>query len=218
MQTLLFIHGFATGPAVWQKQIQAFSKVYNIITEPDQIDCFDSLFVVGWSLGGWKAIEIGTQHPQKVKGLVLVSAFAKYLKSDDYPYGTSAALLRKLERKFIANYKTGLHYFYDLVFRTKQLHYLIDALPSPATDEIKRWFEKLKNEDKRETLAKLNLPVLLIHGDQDRISPVGNSKFMQARIPQAKLCILNGVGHAPMFEASAIFNSHLRKFIESHAG
>jgi pimeloyl-[acyl-carrier protein] methyl ester esterase len=218
VETLLLIHGFATGPAVWKKQIEELSRVYNIITDEDQMAGCDSLFVAGWSLGGWRAIEIGAQHPQKVKGLILISAFAKYLKSDDYPGGTPAALLRKLERKFAADYRQGLRYFYDLIFRSRELDYLIDALPLPASDEIKRWFDKLENEDKRESLGAIRLPVLLIHGDDDQISPVENSKFMQEKIPHSELCVLSGVGHAPMLEAPQVFNSRLQKFIKSHAG
>lgn len=91
MPTLLFIHGFATGPLIWQAQIKEFSRDFKVVSDIEQIDHNSDVFIVGWSMGGWKALDLWQEHHQKIKGLVLVSAFAKYIQSDDYPLGTSPA-------------------------------------------------------------------------------------------------------------------------------
>lgn len=223
---LLFIHGFATGPEVWREQIGEFSGDHRVITNADQIGRLNDVFVVGWSMGGWKAMELCLECPKKVKGLILVSAFAKYLKSKDYPYGTSPALLRKLEKKIKADYKSGLRYFYDLMFKENEHEEPrrsvagseLMFLPIPEKEDVDRWFDKLRNEDKREILRKIQVPVLLIHGDQDQISPAGNSKFMHERLPNSELHVFEKVGHAPFLEAAGKFNSCLRGFIQRHAG
>jgi len=159
MVQVLFIHGFATGPEIWREQIKEFDSVFNI-------DQAEELVVVGWSMGGWKAIELCLEHPQKVKGLVLVSSFAKYVKSADYPAGVPLPLLRKLEKRLLNDYKAGMTYFYDLVFKDKSQHCLIDRLPVPTREDIQRWFLRLEFDDFRPLLSKINTPTLIIHGDQ----------------------------------------------------
>jgi len=215
---LLFIHGFATGPAIWGGQARELSGNYRVIFSAEEIDHSDTLYIIGWSMGGWKAIDLYLEHPSRVKGLILVSAFAKYLKSDDYPFGTSPALLKRLEGRFKADYRSGLDYFYGLLFSDQKWHALANELPPPEKEDIDRWFDKLKNEDKRNVLPEIKVPALLIHGDRDEISPPGNSRFMHEKIPGSRLTILEGVGHAPMVEAPALFNAGLRGFIEENAG
>ncbi len=216
MQTLLFIHGFATGPEIWKEQIEEFSRDFKVAGDLEQIDHLSDLFIIGWSMGGWKALDLWQEHHQKIRGLVLVSAFARYVESDDYSCGTPLALLQKLERKFIADYETGMHYFYDLIFKDKKQHYLIDQLPVPEKQDMIGWFDRLRNDDKRDLLPKINIPVLLICGDQDPIVSLATAEYMQERIKNSELLVFPGVGHAPFLEEKEKFNQCLRNFISRY--
>lgn len=216
MSTLLFIHGFATGPAIWQGQIDELSKYFKVITAVERIDPGSDVFIIGWSMGGWKALDLLREQHLKIKGLILVSAFAKYIKSDDYLYGTPLALLRKLEKKFMTNYKEGLRYFYDLMFKDKKMLSSIDQLPIPEKNDIEKWFDKLRNEDKREFLPKINIPVLIVQGDQDPIVSPASALYLKERIRNSEMHIFPGAGHAPFFEEKEKFNSILKDFIRKH--
>lgn len=210
---LLFLHGFATGPRVWQFQVEEFLKKFEVITEAELIS--GDVVVVGWSMGGWKAMELSLEQPRRVIGLVLVSAFAKYLRSPDYPFGTSPALLRKLEKKFKADFRNGLKYFYQLVFKDEKWNYLIDQLPVPREDDINRWFEKLKKEDFRDRLSEIKIPTLIIHGKQDEIVPWQASEYLRENIENSEIFLLEKVGHAPMVEVPGIFNQVLMRFLNN---
>ncbi|MDI6732089.1 MAG: alpha/beta fold hydrolase [Candidatus Margulisbacteria bacterium] len=213
MKTLYFIHGFATGPSIWQKQIEVFLKDYRVILDQEQIKPNDELYIIGWSMGGWKAIELLFELRQKVSGLILVSAFAKYVQGNDYPYGQPLALLQKLERRFLIDYKLGMHYFYNLIFPDKDQQRIIDALPPPEKKDLLRWFEKLRLEDKREFLPRVNVPTLIIQGDKDPIVTVKSARYLQQSIPGSKLEIFGGVGHAPFLEQPDKFNACLKDFV-----
>ena len=211
--TLMFIHGFATGPSICDGQIKEFLKDFNVTTDSEKITDLDNVVIVAWSMGGWKAFKLYSEYPQKIKGLVLVSSFAKYLKSDDYPYGINPALLRKLEKKFMVDYKEGMKYFYRLVFGNADYDYLIDKIPPHKKEDIVLWFERLKKEDFRAFLPEVKVPTLLIHGDHDQVVPVEASKYINTKIVSSELEIFNGGGHALFIAEIDKFNLIARNFI-----
>jgi pimeloyl-ACP methyl ester carboxylesterase len=64
-----------------------------------------------------------------------------------------------------------------------------------------------------EVAPKLNFPVLLISGREDRVNPIDkNAGVLIKQLPQGKLEILDGVGHLPEVEAPDVVNKLLRDF------
>jgi len=49
--------------------------------------------------------------------------------------------------------------------------------------------------DRREQLSHINIPTMVIHGDADPIVPIEAGKEVASTIPEAELCIINGMGH-----------------------
>lgn len=52
-----------------------------------------------------------------------------------------------------------------------------------------------ENCDRRKDLKNLNIPALIIHGDSDPIVTLDSGKELAASIPDAQLCVINGLGH-----------------------
>jgi pimeloyl-ACP methyl ester carboxylesterase len=52
----------------------------------------------------------------------------------------------------------------------------------------------------REAMAAVDVPVLLVHGDRDRLVPVGNARDVAARNPGWRYVELPGVGHTPQLQ------------------
>lgn len=64
-----------------------------------------------------------------------------------------------------------------------------------------------------EIASKVNFPVLLISGDEDRVNPVDqNAEVLASLLPSSRLVMLNGVGHLPDMEAPARVNQLYREF------
>ena len=57
-------------------------------------------------------------------------------------------------------------------------------------------------------LPKINSPLLLIHGDRDKLIPPSHSQSLKALSPQAKLLIVNGAGHGDVHK----FEAYLQGF------
>ncbi len=217
MINLLFIHGFAATPKIWDLQIKEFSKDFTVLTNSDDIEPENDTVVIGWSLGGIAAIDFYFNHKESVKALVLVSSFPKFLKSEDYKEGLSPALLRNLEKKLDVNIHSGLKFFYELVFPDKNMHHLFRGMPTPGRDNIFSQIHQLRTIDIRSRLSEIEVPTLLIHGDCDQIVPLKSAEYMRQNIISSELYIFEGVGHAPFLERAKYFNSCLRDFIKHNA-
>jgi pimeloyl-ACP methyl ester carboxylesterase len=50
-------------------------------------------------------------------------------------------------------------------------------------------------------LARLELPVLVVHGTRDRSAPYGGGREWALWLPQARLLTIPEAGHAPWIEA-----------------
>ena len=216
MNTIFFFHGFAIHPSIWTEQIREFSGEYLIQADPDQFAGQENGFLIGWSMGGLKALKLCQQYPHKVKGVVLVSAFARYLENGDYPCGTPYVLFRKLEKKIQSNYREGIKYFYRLVCGGEKLHPVFRNLPLPEPAEVEKDLEILKNEDLRTILPTIKTPVLLIHGVKDRVVSLKSSYYLNKMIPDSKLVIFDKSGHAPFLDEAGKFNLSLRGFVKKH--
>jgi pimeloyl-ACP methyl ester carboxylesterase len=61
--------------------------------------------------------------------------------------------------------------------------------------------------------AKVTAPVLMISGNEDRVNPIEtNAAILAKAMPQAKLEIIEGLGHLPEVEAPDKINAMLRAF------
>jgi pimeloyl-ACP methyl ester carboxylesterase len=76
---------------------------------------------------------------------------------------------------------------------------------------ISAFFGALCTHDKLSALPVLRqIPVLVMVGDKDVLTPVDNSRAMAAQLPDAELVILPGAGHMLMLERPALTSLHLR--------
>ncbi len=217
MANLLFIHGFATSPRVWGRQLNEFSKRHKVFSDIDQIMGLNQIVVVGWSMGAIRALQLFKKIRDKIKGLILVSAFAKFLKSDDYPFGLPPSHLKNLERKLKANFKDGLRYFYSLVFIGKSIYALSADHLALDKEEILNDLSKLALMDERKYLPEINVPTLILQGERDQIVLPGAAKYLHEKIINSELMIFPGVGHAPFLEVPDKFNASLAEFLAEHA-
>jgi pimeloyl-[acyl-carrier protein] methyl ester esterase len=83
----------------------------------------------------------------------------------------------------------------------------------PALNAALHTLDSLALADMRRVLSRIDIPVLLVHGDKDRICHPESSRYMAASISHASLSILNGAGHAPMLSRSEDFNSLMARFL-----
>ncbi len=64
-----------------------------------------------------------------------------------------------------------------------------------------------------ERLDEIDVPVMVLAGNQDILTPRGDSEELAARIPTAELVVISGAAHGFMFEHATTFNRVLLDFL-----
>jgi len=65
-------------------------------------------------------------------------------------------------------------------------------------------------------LKKLTMPVFIIWGNKDSVTPLWQGERLQKLIPHAKLTVINDAGHIPYIENTEKFNSTLLETLNNN--
>jgi pimeloyl-ACP methyl ester carboxylesterase len=86
-----------------------------------------------------------------------------------------------------------------------------------STPEFADWLNDFLGSERtalsadRQSYPRLKIPVALLWGDADTITPVAQARDLQTLVPQATLTLLPGLGHIPQIEDPDLFNDALLK-------
>jgi pyruvate dehydrogenase E2 component (dihydrolipoamide acetyltransferase) len=170
--------------------------------------------IVGHSLGGAVALAFAGSHPQQLERLVLVDSAGLGPEIDR----TVLDLMRSEPTP--ENLRTELTHFFthpgllqqalvDQLYEQRTQPGAHEALAATASAAFDDGQQRI---DLRDTLAGLNIPVLVIWGDADAILPVAHAQEAK-RAPQSRLEVLAGSGHCPHIERADVFNQLVRSFL-----
>ncbi|MBS1938919.1 MAG: alpha/beta hydrolase [Bacteroidetes bacterium] len=159
--------------------------------------------LLGNSLGGHVALVYCSQHADMVRTLTLTGSSGLY----ENAFGGSFP--RREDKEFIR--KKVAVTFYDPKFATDEL---VDECFVTVNDKAKliRILSLAKSAIRHNMAAelpKLKMPVCLIWGKQDTITPPHVAEEFHQLIPQSDLFWIDQCGHAAMMEQPAAFNAIL---------
>ncbi len=148
-----------------------------------------------------------------LSALCLVGSFARFLECENWP-GVEASRLADLESGLRLQPALALRRFRGLCLAPEggreELRCLendIDGGGGVADAALRSGLQWLRETDLRDSLAGLTMPVTVIHGEQDRVAPAASARQLRHLLPNARLQILRGAGHAP-------FRTRPREFLE----
>jgi pimeloyl-ACP methyl ester carboxylesterase len=163
----------------------------------------------GWSMGGWIAVLVAAQHPERVSRLVLFDSAGL-----NVPPTFDTALFRP-----------------STVAQLDELKALLSPQPQPIPAFIARdilrnfrrngWVVEralatmLTAQDVIDNLLpQLKMPVLLVWGSLDRVTPLDRGETMHRLIPQSQLDVFPGCGHMAPIECSAALGPKVVAFAQ----
>jgi pimeloyl-ACP methyl ester carboxylesterase len=232
-EVLVLLHGLFSNLANFQHTVDYFSKKYRTIVpffpltelslDKANIDGLvqylenlidelkiESFTIIGNSLGGHVGIEFALKHLKKVNALVLTGSsglFEKNTSSTELPKrGNYEYILKKTQTTF-----------YDPQLATKEIVDDVFEIVNDRTKAIKvlNIAKSAVRNNLSQELVKLNIPVFLIWGENDQITPPSIAHEFYRLIPNAQLAWINNCGHSAMMERPNRFNELLDKFLRS---
>ncbi|MFM2146051.1 MAG: hypothetical protein RL732_887 [Bacteroidota bacterium] len=167
----------------------------------------NGVHLLGNSLGGHVALVHVLKHPERIKSLILTGSSGLFESGmgDSYPKRGDYEYIRK---------KTEIT-FYDPKVATKEL---VDEVYEIVNSRIKAikiiaLAKSAIRNNLGEELNKIQLPTLLIWGNNDIITPPFVGREFHKLIPNSELHFIDKCGHAPMMEVPDEFNQVLHKFL-----
>lgn len=180
-------------------------------------------YLLGWSMGGMVAMETASRCPEKVAGLILVSATPKFCASDDYPAGIPAPNLRAMSLALKKHAVSALSQFFADVHQPNKLDpesLAINETRSLAIGaaNLIREIHYLQSADLRQIAGTLTLPTLILHGKEDRIVPYQSGQWLINNMPNARGTIFSGVGHNLPLVHTALVEEETLRFLQASEG
>jgi pimeloyl-ACP methyl ester carboxylesterase len=160
----------------------------------------DSAHVMGVSMGGMVAQELTLRHPDRVRTLTLGCTYA----GGAGQALTGADVGRRLTESWGSGdreraIRTGWEVNVSERFAADESAYdafRADVLGLPvALEVIMQQAQAVMGHDTSARLRDIAAPTLVVHGSEDQMLPVANAKPIADAIPNARLEILDGVGH-----------------------
>jgi len=167
------------------------------------------MFLLGHSFGGRLAIKFAAKHPEKLKGLILVSAAG--ITPRPKIKIAIFALFSKIANKAFS--LPVLNFFHPFIRRAVYFLIGLDDYRLIKTDVMKETFKKVISEDLTSLLSKIKTPTLLIWGDKDRATPLKDAYLMNKEIENSRLEILKGLDHTPYKQNPGLLAQKIIDFI-----
>ncbi len=181
--------------------------------------------LVGFSMGGGEVARyLGTHGSARIARAAFIAAVPPYfVKAQDNPAGLDSAIFAGIQTSiskdrpaflsgFLANF-----FNYD-VLRGERIsdevirvnwEIAVGASPKATHDLVAAW-----GTDFRADLARITIPTLVVHGDEDRIVPLAASgKRTHEAVKGSKLVVLKGAPHGLNWTHADELNSALLEFI-----
>lgn len=158
--------------------------------------------LIGLSLGGYLSFEVIRRKPQRLQRLVLMDTTAVA----DHPQrraGRDADIAKVREGGIEALLpELPARWFHPSHVQRTDLVRLMSEMARSigARGQLNQQLAMMARPDSHDDLARVRVPTLLICGRQDPVTPLPDHEAMAARIPGARLEIIENCGHLSTIE------------------
>lgn len=244
---VVLVHGYV-GDAVttWRHQLDNLSDEYTVIawdnpgsgrssdppesfTLPDFADCLAEFIravgaerphVVGLSFGGGLSLELYRRHRRIPRSLVLADAYAGWsgsLPPDEVEHRLNQ-VLELAERPPDEFARAVAPTMFSPSVPDAVLRVFAGSITKFHPVGLRAMARSFAAADLRAVLPGIEVPTLLLYGDQDVRAPLSVAENLHAAIPGSRLVIIPNAGHVSSVEAPERFTAELRAFLRAIDG
>jgi 3-oxoadipate enol-lactonase len=172
----------------------------------------DKAFFCGISMGGLIGQLLAVNMPERIEALVIANTAPKI--GTEQAWSERAALVRKEGLHAIAESAPSRWFtpeFYGV--NPSSVNELLVNLKNTSPEGYASCCEALAVEDLSGSISKIKIPTLIIAGDKDPVTTLGDANEMKNQITQAELVKLPA-SHISNVEAEDEFNCSLGNFLK----
>ena len=241
--TIIFIHGFPLNKTMWDKQVELLKTDFRVITydirghgesdagnDPFSIDLLvsdligfmnvleiDKASICGLSMGGYIALNAIENYPERFEAMVLcdTNCISDPHEVKEKRMATVENIIKEGVDKYAIASIPNLFAPESLKLKVTEVASVKNMILN--TSELVLCSTLLALASRQETCSKLtdiNIPVLILVGDKDIITPPAAAKNMHDKIENSTLEVIEHAGHLSNLENLELFNHHLIKFFE----
>jgi len=169
--------------------------------------------VCGVSLGGLVALQMAVSHPERVSGLILCDALAKFgdapfwkerlaaVRSKGIAFIADGVLARWFTPSFRSTRPADVRGWRTMLLRTSSEGYLGACTA-------------IRDADLRKDTGSARVPTLVLCGSEDEVTTPGQVRALAESIPDARFELVAGAGHLPCIEKPHALAQSIRAFLE----
>ncbi|MFT8246955.1 alpha/beta fold hydrolase [Roseomonas sp. BN140053] len=230
---LLFLHG-ATGGAEWLPALEELSARFDVIAPehpgfggkdaPSWLDTVNDMayfyldvlaalelrgvHLVGASLGGWIAAELAVRNTSRLASLTLAGAAGLHV-----PGVPQVDIFRSSDEQRIRDLFHDQSLADRMVERELRPELEDALLRDRQTAARLMWQPRSYDPHLHKWLHRVDVPTLLVWGEQDRLFPPAHAEAYRALIPGSRATVLPECGHLPPVEKPREFVAALNGFL-----
>jgi len=175
----------------------------------------DRVTLAGHSIGGWIALQLAVQHPERISSLILCdvmgldvpTAPAPNLEAmDEDAFATAVfgklGMIATAQREGFGAEWENVRKGPEFERQWKGRGLVAELIKDQPTDP-----------DLTSKLPGIKAGALVIWGRLDGIAPLAHGEALRAALPNSKMDVIDRCGHLPMAEKPETFNRLLRDFL-----
>jgi 3-oxoadipate enol-lactonase len=238
---IIFIHGFPLNKSMWNKQIEALMGIYRVIaydirghgdsemeSEPFSIELFandlirfmdvlkiEKASLCGLSMGGYIALKAIKQNPLRFESLVLADTNCIADQPETIVKRKNA--IKSIQEKGVVQYAEesvkNLFAPDSFTSRLAEIAAVKEMIIATTDQSLCKTLRALSvREETCSFLPSIRIPVLVLVGEYDKITPPFAAGLMHENIIGSSMYIIKHAGHLCSLENPDDFNERLNTF------
>jgi pimeloyl-ACP methyl ester carboxylesterase len=208
-------HVYAIDLLGYGRSARPANATYSIPEEAQYVEAFlaqhelQKVNLAGWSMGGWVAMRVALDVPQRIGRLVLCDTAGIRFQPDFTPSDLAPTTIPAVQRLYRLLMPQPEHVpdflARDMIRRFKRLSWVVDR-------SARSMFTGADLLDGK--LGELKMPTLIVWGKQDHMTPLATGIVMHQQIQQSVLEIYDGCGHLAPGQCAARIGPRLIDFFD----
>jgi 3-oxoadipate enol-lactonase len=234
---IVFLHGVGSDKSVWKPQLAHFGKSRQALAfdypgygesefaeAATRDDYAASIFaaldalgierahICGLSLGGVIALAMAAMRPDRCASLIVADSFAVHPDGQGI-YDRSVAASQSMTMKDMAEARV------DVLLGSAAAHELrqemVETMAAIDPAAFRLGAAAVWLADQRDRASAVDIPTLILCGDEDRVTPPALSDALGMLIPASRVEIIAASGHLANAEQPEQFNEAIDRFLRA---